>query len=98
MLSKVTSESKKINALFSDHTTFLQKRRELYLESQKYSRLSILEKSRNIEIFLSDFDEDITQKDLNILAPTEISKEVPTLAFNSLNLIDEEIKSNSDSD
>ena len=102
MFSKSASESQKVAHLFSDHSSFLQKRRELYLESQQSSRLSIFSKSRNLDQFLTDFDEDISQKDLSIFTKEndeknssqnyEISSD-PIQKFNDLNLMEEEEES-----
>jgi len=88
MFSKKGAELKKLDEFFTDHTAFLEKRRELYLENQQISRSSLLSKSRNLESFLTDFDEDISQKEINILISPE--KKEQELSLSNLNLMEEE--------
>ncbi len=110
MFSKLTSESKKLTNIFSDHSSFLQKHRELYLESQQSSRHSFFSKSRNLDQFLSDFDEDISQKDLSIFTKENINENSsenrqnyeissdPMEKFNDLNLMEEEEEKSKEND
>lgn len=88
MFSKKPDELKKLNDFCSDHTALLEKKRELYLETQQQSRSNMLAKSRNIESFLTDFDEDISQKDIDIMSsPTKNGLE---LSIANLNIMEEE--------
>lgn len=88
-------KDKELDRIFSDHSSMLEKRREIYMENQQQSRGLILARSRNLEAFLNDFDEDISQVSIDILGDlngTEAKEKTLEKEIKLLNLMEEEEK------